>query len=480
MSTRSKDQGLRVMRIRAIVLRLAGVIRTSRIHTTKNRALSEAIEDLVARLVPVVNELGELLIRIDGAMLRVNGTIVAELKSGAMVELRALARDFADRGVGGLHLLSAPTAEQLTAFLGLWRSRTHLPEDQGADLLTQGLESLGVGSIVVLPPRVEPDFHPTDGAAGHSHADVLGSYTALLAVGELLERSATATDPETTRRADAAVNRAGDVVAAAPELAMLVATHRDPNHYTPVHAANTCMLSMLVARRLGLGLEGILDVGRGALLADVGMGTTAPETRSQAGELGREATAAVLDHPLRGFAIALGQENLGARERAQLVVAWEHHCGIDGDGYPAAAPGGTPHLYARIVSMCDAYDALVHDRADRAGLARPLALEALYQEAGSRFDRTLLHVLYGMLGRFPPGSVVRLREGHVGLVLAPAEDVRLFDRPLLLITRGPGGRVLDEPVELDLAAQHGERASRVTHVLDERRFPERVIPLVFA
>ena len=476
----SPDRGLRVMRIRALVLRLAGVIRTARIHTTRNRALAEAIDELQARLVPAVEELGELLIRIDGSMLRVNGTIVAELKSGAMVELRALGRDFDDRGVGGLHLRGAPTTEQLAAFLGLWRSRGHLPADEGASLLNQALAALSVTTIAVLPPRGEPDFRPGEGAAGHSHADVLRAYTALLAVGELMETAETSTDPKTTRRADAAVNRAGDVVAAAPELAMLVATHRHPGRYTPVHAANTCMLSMLVARRLGLGLEGILDVGRGALLADVGMGLSAPDTRSRPGELGDAATAGVLDHPLRGFALGLGGESMGPRERAQLVVAWEHHCGVDGEGYPASAPGDSPHLYARIVSICDAYDALVHDRADRSGLPRPLALEALYQEAGSRFDRRLLHVLFGMLGRFPPGSIVRLREGHIGLVLAPADDVRLFDRPLLLLTRGPGGGVLAEPVEVDLSAQQGERASRITHVLDERLFPEQVIPLIFA
>lgn len=478
--SRSQDQGLRVMRIRAIVLRLAGVIRTTRIHTTRNRALAEAIEDLQGRLEPTLSELGELVIRIDGSMLRVNGSIVAELKSGAMVELRALSRDFDDRGVGGLHFRRAPSAEELTAFLGLWRSRSHLPEHQGASLLTQALEGLGVHSILVLPPRSEPDALGAEGTAEHSHGDVLRAYTALLAVGELLAGPATAAAPDTSLRADAAVNRAGDVVAAAPELALLVATHCDPDHYTAVHAANTCMLSMLLARRLGLGLEGLLDVGRGALLADVGMGLSAPEARGLPGELGPVETAQVLDHPLQGFSLGLGQDALGPRERAQLVVAWEHHCGIDGEGYPGPAPGGVPHLYARIVSICDAYDALVHDRGDRAGLPRPLALEALYREAGTRFDRTLLHVLMSMLGRFPPGSVVRLREGHVGLVLAPAEEPRLFDRPLLLVTRGPGGRLLDEPMEVDLAAQVGERASRVTHVLDEGRFPEQVIPLVFA
>ncbi len=472
--------GMRLMEVRGIVLRFAGLIRTSRIHTTQNRSLSDAINGLAQRLGPLVAELGELVIRIDGSMLRVNGTIVAELKSGAMAELEALAGDFDARGIGGVRFLSPPVADELTAFLGLWRSRPELPASEGAALLNKGLASLQVSAIRMVPPRTDAEPLPTEHLQGHSHAEVLHSYTALVAVGELLADAGTADLPATSRRAEAAVNMAGDVCAAAPELALLAATHRDSANYPAVHAANSTLLSMLLARRLGLGLEGILDVGRAALFCDVGMAMCAPATRQLVGELTEDATVQVLHHPIESFAVALGEERFGPRERAQATVGWEHHCGLDGEGYPGPPPGEQPHLYARIVAICDAYDALLHDRGDRVGLGRPLALEALYQEAGTRFDHVLLHIFFGLLGRFPPGSMVRLREGHSALVLSPAEDARLFDRPFLLVTRAPGGRLLAEPYEMDLSEERGERATRITAVLDDRLFPERVIPAIFS
>lgn len=480
MRRATTNTGMRLMEVRGIVLRFAGLIRSSRVHTTQNRALADAIAALIQRLGPLVAELGELVIRVDGAMLRVNGTIVAELKSGAMAELEALAGDFEDRSVGGVRFVSPPRIDELTAFLGLWRSRPALPPGEGTTLLNQGLATLHVGAIRLVPPRSTTDQPASEGAPGHSHAEVLHAYTALVAVGQLLADPSTADLPATSRRAEAAINMAADVTAAVPELALLAATHRDTESYAAVHAANSAVHSMLLARRLGLGLDGILDVGRAALTCDVGMAISAPHAREIAGELTAAATGQVLDHPIQSFAVALAEGTFGARQRAQATVAWEHHCGLDGEGYPGPPPGERPHLYARIVAICDAYDALLHDRGDRAGLGRPLALEALYEEADTRFDRVLLHIFFGLLGRFPPGSMVRLREGHSALVLSPAADGRLFDRPYLLVTRAPGGRLLDEPFEMDLAEQTGERATRITAVLDDRLFPERVIPAVFS
>jgi hypothetical protein len=163
-----------------------------------------------------------------------------------------------------------------------------------------------------------------------------------------------------------------------------------------------------------------------------------------------------------------------------MAVSYEHHCGGDGEGYPTAAPENQPHLYSRIVSIADGYDALVHDRGDRMGLARPVALEVLYQEAGKRFDRVLLHEFFGMLGRFPPGSVVRLQEGHIAMAAAPSWEALMFDRPSLLLIRTPKGRPIHPPRPLDLGLQRGERSTRITHVLDDRLFPEQLIGLVLA
>jgi HD-GYP domain-containing protein (c-di-GMP phosphodiesterase class II) len=468
----------RVAAVRGAMLRLAGVLRTARVHTTDNRALADALDGLQQRLAPLVAELRGIRVGVADGLLRVNGGVVAELNHGSLAELRDLEQDFSARGVGGLHLLEAPSTEELRAFVGLWRSRTSVEVEDGAALLNEGLAALRVQNIRALP-KGDAASESAAGAGDRGVDEVLRACSALMAVAESLCEPVATRTQDGNRRADAALHVAADLAATAPSLMLCAAAHRDSSRYPVVHAVNVCVLSMLLARRIGLSLDAMLDVGRGAFYADLSMAPGADSIRSQAGELDGDSTQRVLDHPLLGFRDALAEGVAEAGRRARAVVAWEHHCGVDGEGYPGPAPGGAPHLYSRIVAVADAYDAVLHDRADRPGVARPAALEVIYQEAGSRFDRELLHEFCAMLGRFPPGSAVRLREGHSGLVLLPAEDPRLFDRPLVIMTRDGSGEALAEPFEVDLGTHRGARASRVTHVLDDRIYPEKLTALAF-
>ncbi len=344
----------------------------------------------------------------------------------------------------------------------------------GARILNDELHDRGVAALLVLPPQEAIDDGADLGPDTLTPEDGLRAYCALLVVSELLQDPAKAHLKSTAERAQEALQVAANVVAAAPEALLCAATYRDPGDYAVVHGANTAVLSMTLARAIGLGLAGIIDCGRGALYCDVAMGES---TRSLS-ELDSAHVAAVLSHPIGSFAAGLQGSALKGRDRARLAVAYEHHCGVDGEGYPTAAPDNRPHLYSRIVSIADGYDALVHDRGDRPGLARPVALEVLYQEAGKRFDRILLHEFCGMLGRFPPGSVVRLAEGHIAMTAAPSWDSRMFGRPSVLVIRDPQGRALPAPQALDLGMQRGERSTRIVEVLDDRLIPEQLIGLV--
>ena len=119
----------------------------------------------------------------------------------------------------------------------------------------------------------------------------------------------------------------------------------------------------------------------------------------------------------------------------------------------------------------------MNDRADRPGLPRPLALEVLDEEAAARLDARLLREFFAMTGRFPPGSVVRLQEGWIAMTATPSPDPRMFDRPNVIVIRNPQGNAV-RPRLLPLAEQRGERSTRIAQVLDERLFPERLIPLM--
>jgi len=446
----------------------------ARIHAPENRAMVEAVDELAGRLRQLVAELGSLLFRVDDEFVRVNGAVLATLGPSALKELIALAADLKVRGLGGIRVSSPPSAEQLLDFVRVWRSTTAA---LGAERVNRELQSRRVSSIEAAPTRedVEEDLGDAPDADGFDQA--LRAVCALLAVGELLSARQTATLGATARRAEAALHAAVDVVVSAPAALLCAATHRDATRYEAVHAANSALLAMLLGRAVGLGLEGILDVGRGALFSDLGMHVGAANVRDLQGELGRDALGSVLQHPVESFAAGLASGQLEAADRARLVVAWEHHYGVDGEGYPGPAPGRQPHLYSRICAVADGFDALVNDRADRPGLPRPLALEVLDEEAAARLDARLLREFFAMTGRFPPGSVVRLQEGWIAMTATPSPDPRMFDRPNVIVIRNPQGNAV-RPRLLPLAEQRGERSTRIAQVLDERLFPERLIPLM--
>lgn len=465
----------RAVAVRTFIIRLAGAVRMARLHEAGNQALHAAVDDVVARGAAVLDELGPLAISIERSVLRVNGSALADLmRAGTPQELLQLRDEFESRGITALHLVDTPTRNQVLLFLDGWLATE---DDRSPDRLRGWLHEQQVASLQVAGQTAATD-EVWDEPADLQPTDVLDAYLSLLAVAEQISDVSVPLDGRLLARTQAAVGTVAVMTQAAPELLLFATTYRNHQAYDPVHASNTATLAMLLARNLGLGDEAVAELGQAALLCDVGMRGLSADVRS-GGELDAYTTGEVLEHPLRSFLWGLRLGRMDPAHRAQLAVAWEHHTGVDGEGYPRPAPGGLPHVYARIVSICDAYDALVHDRGDRAGLARPLALEAMHQEAGRRFDREILYAFFEMMGRFPPGSVVRLQHGHIGIVATPAEDPRLFDRPEVILVREPDGNALPEAVSVDLAQQRGERSDRIVSVLDDRRFPETLLQYVF-
>ncbi len=464
--------------VRGAILRLAGVLRLSRLHTTENRALRLAVEELRGRLEPVLAALGQLTLEVDGGVMRANGAVVADLqRPNTPNELLLVRDDLKFHGVGSIELLPPCSPRELLMFLAVWRRRNLGLKGDGLQLK---LAELGVQTIVVYPPRDNSERSVgADSTGGLAPRDVLDGYASLLAVSELIADPDLPIGKSMLLKVQAAVDRLASFTDSAPDLVLFASTHRDVANYPVVHPANTATLAMLLGRRLGLTHEAVAELGRAALLCDIGMRSLPRELRLDPNELDGPMTQLLLDHPLLSLLAGLDEGRLEPANRAQLVVAWEHHAGLDGQGYPHAAPEGRPHLFARIVSICDAYDALVHDRGDRSGLARPLALEALFQEVDRRFDRQLLYAFFGMMGRFPPGSVVRLRDGAIAIVGTPADDPRLFDRPELFVVRDRTGETLPRPTRLDLGTQRGERATRIMDTLDDRLFEESLFQLVF-
>jgi len=106
----------------------------------------------------------------------------------------------------------------------------------------------------------------------------------------------------------------------------------------------------------------------------------------------------VTEHPKIGQVVL---EQAGALRDAAMIVL-HHHEWFDGRGYPHGLAGIDIPIGARIVAICDAYEAMVGGRPYRAAISHEAAIDELRRMAGVQFDPELVEVFADQFGRGLP------------------------------------------------------------------------------
>ncbi len=155
---------------------------------------------------------------------------------------------------------------------------------------------------------------------------------------------------------------------------------RDLN--TGVHSTRLAEWALHVARDLGLQENLLGDIETAALLHDIGKIGVPDSILNKPAKLTDHEYDVMKKHPEYGWAVL---KQVPGMERASLIVL-HHHEGFDGKGYPAGLRGSEIPMGSRIVSVIDAFDAMVSCRPYRNGLPFEEAERRLLQAAGTQFD----------------------------------------------------------------------------------------------
>ena len=124
------------------------------------------------------------------------------------------------------------------------------------------------------------------------------------------------------------------------------------------------------------------------LLHDVGMLAVPDAVLSKKAPLDDDDWAVIKSHAVNGFQLIADAVH---EDVADAVLC--HHEQLDGDGYPRGLHGDDIPLFARIVLVADAYDAMVSDRPHRRRLTSEQAFGELRAHAGSRFDPEVVRAM---------------------------------------------------------------------------------------
>jgi diguanylate cyclase (GGDEF)-like protein len=159
------------------------------------------------------------------------------------------------------------------------------------------------------------------------------------------------------------------------------------------HSNNVAELAGRVARRLGLGGEVLDEIARAAELHDIGKVGIPDAILNKPSSLTPGEWEFIHQHTILGERILHGAPAL--RPVARLVRA--SHERWDGTGYPDGLRGEQIPLGARIVAVCDAYEAMTANRTYRTAIPHDHACHELRTAAGTQFDPTVVDAFLAVI-----------------------------------------------------------------------------------
>jgi response regulator RpfG family c-di-GMP phosphodiesterase len=181
-------------------------------------------------------------------------------------------------------------------------------------------------------------------------------------------------------------------------LSALVKTVEARDVYTKEHSSRVKDTAMIIAKAHGCSKEEIDVLDFAGRLHDIGKIGIRDDILLKSGRLTEAEYKKIMEHPLIGESI-IGQ--LGLWDREKKIVR-HHHEWFDGSGYPDGLQSDEIPLLARILSVADAYDAMVSGRAYRKEMSSKEVLEILRSGKDVQFDPCIVDLFLSLQveGRF--------------------------------------------------------------------------------
>ena len=222
--------------------------------------------------------------------------------------------------------------------------------------------------------------------------------------------------------------------------------------YTVLHPVNTAILSNILAEKLEYDVTKRTSIISAALTANIGMFELQQSLVKQKEQLTEKQKEKINKHPVNSAVLL---KHWGVTDRLWLEVVLQHHEQKDGSGYPRRLSAEKFIQEARIVGIADRYHALLSPRGYRRGLLPTEALSRLFKERGKEVDEELTLMFVREVGIYPPGSIVRLKNGETAIVTRRGED-RM--KPMVKSIANDKGVLLPVPVQRDT----GDKLQEIT------------------
>jgi len=209
---------------------------------------------------------------------------------------------------------------------------------------------------------------------------------------------------------------------------------------------NNMIYCFKIGVRMGYAPFNLTEICLAALHHDIGMFLIPKAIIGKAGGLTASELTEIKKHTETGRDL-LRSGDLAYPNLSRAV--YEHHERESGNGYPLGIKGDNICEYAKIIGICDSYEAMTHNRPYRKATEQYISVLELAETKDLYFAPYVVKNFLDELTLYPVGSHVRLNNKAVGIVVRTNAS-NPFKPTVRIVSDGQGGRILDERL-IDLA-----------------------------
>ena len=425
--------------LKQVVQVLAAAIKGLRLYAVDHPATTKQVETLQNGLFSLLQH--KKLIRV-GVL---EGTLFVEdhLFMQEFPAATELAKLLESRELIGLEFMAGLSASEIQSLLQLLHSGSSKGKDLADALASQGIKKI---RAVTAEDDEDDDQRPRKVYR-----------KALKVVDQIFQDVRMGQIPSSTE-AISVVKSMAQLTINEPHAMMALSMLKDYDNYTFTHSVNVSVISLAVGRACNVTEEQLKTLGFGGLLHDLGKLRVDVDIITKPGRLTDAEFDAIKEHPGFGADIIQQMEDVTS-EVMQIVLG--HHVRYDRTGYPTKTAIHIDSPLVQMTAIADAYDAMTTLRSYQRPFTPRRAISRLSEISGSSLNPDFVNNFITSLGPYPVGSLVRLDNNEIGLVIkVDTRNTSLVDIKMLF---NPDGTLLEEPFMIHL---HPNQARRIIAEVD--------------
>ncbi|MCT4661483.1 MAG: HD-GYP domain-containing protein [Tissierellales bacterium] len=201
---------------------------------------------------------------------------------------------------------------------------------------------------------------------------------------------------------------------------------KEVDDYTYQHSLRVSMLAAMIGKWLGYTEEQNKELALAGLMFDIGKLKVPDFIMNRQFKITSNEYTLIKKHPQFGYQILLKTQGISSNVK---FCALQHHERLDGSGYPLRVKSNQIHEFAKIVMVCDIYDAMISDRPYRHRYSPFDAAEYIYWNSGITLDPKVCYIFLTNLAEYYMGKKVLLNTGKKGKIIFV--DMEFPTRPVI-------------------------------------------------